>query len=56
MTYLYQKIGTTGYGKTKSIKIAQTLLDSNCEELCYEKVIPHHHIYHWSHIHAVCMC
>ncbi len=39
-SYLYQKIGTAGYGKIESIKIAQTLLDSNCKELNYAKVIP----------------
>lgn len=38
--YLYQKIGTAGYGKTESIKIAQTLLDSDCKELNYAKVTP----------------
>ena len=40
MSYLYQLIGTAGYGKIESIKIAQTLLDSNCKELNYAKVTP----------------
>ena len=39
-SYLYRKIGTSGYGKTQSMKIAQELLDSDCKELNYEKVKP----------------
>ncbi len=39
-TYLYRKIGASGYGKTQSIKIAHKLLDSDCKELNYEKVKP----------------
>ena len=39
-SYLYQKIGTAGYGKKESIKIAQKLLDSDCKEMNYEKVNP----------------
>ncbi len=37
-SYLYQKIGTAGYGKTESIKIAQALLDSDYKELNYAKI------------------
>lgn len=37
--YLYQKIGTAGFGKTKSIKIAEELLANHLKELNYEKVI-----------------
>jgi len=52
LSYLYRKIGTSGYGKTQSMKIAQELLDSDCKELNYEKVkprsegyfVPDHHI------------
>lgn len=40
LSYLYQKIGASGYGKTQSIKIAQKLLKADCKELNYEKVKP----------------
>ncbi len=41
MKYLYQKIGQTGYGKTKSIEIANELLSKNCKELdSYIKIQP----------------
>ena len=39
-TYLYRKIGASGFGKTQSIKIAQKLLKADCKELNYPKVKP----------------
>lgn len=45
--YLYQKIGSTGYGKIKSIEIASDLLEKNCSELNdYEKVTPRYEGYY----------
>ena len=41
MKYLYQKFGKSGYGKTKSIEIANELLNNNCKELnSYKKITP----------------
>ena len=47
--YLYQKIGTAGFGKTKSIKIAEELLANHLKELNYEKVIPRSEGYFMPH-------